>query len=100
MSGRWVELEQLLDRVDHLSSPAALADSNGQAEAAVLIDHVEKLEGPPIHRLVEMEVDRPDVSGYSARNSSRLPPGGRDRLRRRGRGRCSPSSHQIRCTLL
>ena len=61
MSGRWVELEQLLDRVNHLSSPAAPADSIGQAEAAVLIDHVEELEGPPIHRLVEMEVDRRDV---------------------------------------
>ena len=61
MSGRWVELEQLLDRVDHLSSPAAPADSNGQAEAAVLIDYVKELEGPPIHRLVELEVDRPDV---------------------------------------
>ena len=61
MSGRWVELEQLLDRVDHLSSRTAPADSNGQAEAAVLIDYVKELEGPPIHRLVEMAVDHPDV---------------------------------------
>jgi hypothetical protein len=29
-----------------------------------------------------------------------FPMGGRDRLRRRGRGRCSPSSSQIRCTRL
>ena len=63
MSGRWVELEQLLDRVDHLSSPAASTDTNRQREPAGLIDHVEKLEGPPIHRLVELEVDRPDVMG-------------------------------------
>ena len=80
MSGRWVELEQLLDRVYHLSSPTTSADSNGQAEAAAFDDHVEKLEGPPIHRLVEIEVDRPDVRGYSARSSSRFPPRGSDRI--------------------
>ena len=61
MGLRWIELEQLLDRVDHLSSPAAPADSNGQAEAAVLIGHTEELESPPTHRLVEMDVDQPDV---------------------------------------
>ena len=61
MSGRWVELEQLLDRVRSPQQPCTPADSNGQAEAAVLIDHAEELEGPPIHRLVELEVDRPDV---------------------------------------
>ena len=59
MNGRWLELEQRLDRIDHLSSSATPADSNGQAEAAVLIDHIEKLEGPPSHRLAELEVDRP-----------------------------------------
>ena len=63
MSGRWVELEQLLDRVDHLRSLTAPADPNGQAEPAVLIDHVEELEGPPIHRLVELEIDSPDMVG-------------------------------------
>ena len=63
MSGRRVELEQLLDRVDHLNGPTAPADTNGQREPAVLIDHVEELEGPPIHRLVELEVDGPDVVG-------------------------------------
>jgi len=63
MSGRWVELEQLLDRVDHLSSLTAPTDPNRQAEPAVLIDHVEKLECPPIDGLVELEVDGPDVVG-------------------------------------
>ena len=63
MSGWWVELEQLFDRVDHLRSPLAPTDSNGQAEAAAFIDHVEELEGPPIHCLVEMEVDCSDVMG-------------------------------------
>jgi len=63
MGGRWVDLEQLLDRVDHLRSPAAPTDSNGQAEAAVLVNHVQELKGPPIHGLVELEIDRPDVMG-------------------------------------
>ena len=40
MNGRWVELEQLLNRVDNLSSPAAPGDSNSQEEATVLIDHL------------------------------------------------------------
>jgi len=53
MSGRWVELEQLLDRVDHLRGPAAPADSNGQAEAAVLVVKVQEFEGPPIQGLDE-----------------------------------------------
>ena len=63
MSERWVELEQLLDRDDHLSCPAAPTDTNRQHEPAGLIDHVEELVGPPIHRQVELEVDRPDVIG-------------------------------------
>jgi hypothetical protein len=63
MSGRWVELEQLLDRVDHLNSPTAPTDPNRQREPAVLIDHVEELECSPIHGLVELDVDRPDVMG-------------------------------------
>ena len=61
MSGRRVKLEQLFDRVDHLNGPAAPADPNRQCEPAALIDHVEEFEGPPIHGLVELEVDRPDV---------------------------------------
>ncbi len=63
MRRRWVELEQLLDRVDHLSSPTASADPNGQAEPAVFVDHIEELEGSPIHGLIELEVNRPDVMG-------------------------------------
>ena len=61
MSGRWVELEQFLDRVDHLSSFTAPAGPSRQAGPAVLINHVEELECPPIHSLVELEVDVPDV---------------------------------------
>ena len=63
MRGRLVEHDQLLDRVDYLSGPAALADSNRQTELSVLIHNAEELEGPPIPGLVELGVDRPDVMG-------------------------------------
>jgi len=63
MSGCRVELQQLLDRVDHLNGPEAPTDMNGQREPAELIDHVDEHEGPPIHRLIELEADAPDVVG-------------------------------------
>ena len=63
MSGWWVELEQLLDRVDQLSGPATSADPNRKDKPAVLVDQIEKLEASPIHGLMELEVDRPDVMG-------------------------------------
>jgi hypothetical protein len=61
MSRRWLKHKQVLDRLDHLSRLASPAVSDDQTVAAVLIDLVEELEGPPIHRLVELEVGRPDV---------------------------------------
>ena len=63
IGGWWVELEQFLDRFDHLRSPTAPADPIRQREPAVLIEHVEKLECPPILRLVEQEIERLDVMG-------------------------------------
>jgi len=63
MDGGWIQLDQILNRVDHLSGSAAPADPNRQAEPAVLVDHVQELEGPPIHRLVELEIDGPDMVG-------------------------------------
>jgi len=56
-----VQLEQLLDRVDHVNGLAATADTNGQTDAAVFIQHVQEFERTPIHCLIELEVDRPDV---------------------------------------
>jgi len=58
---RWIQLEQLLDRVDHINSLASPADTNGQADVAVFIQHVQEFQRPAIHRLIELEVDRPDV---------------------------------------
>ena len=59
--GRLLELEHLLDRVDHLSSRTSPAVSDDQTMESDLIDHVEELEGSPIHLLVELEDDCPDV---------------------------------------
>jgi hypothetical protein len=36
-------------------------DTNGQADAAVLIQQVQDVQRPAIHRLIELEVDRLDV---------------------------------------
>ena len=54
----WLELEQLPDRVDLLSSFAATANMNSQADSASFNDHVQELEGVTLHCLVELEVDR------------------------------------------
>ena len=61
MGWRRVKLEQLLNRVDHLNSPSAPTHPNRQADAAEFIDDVQELEGAAVHRLVELEVDCPDV---------------------------------------
>ena len=61
MSGRWLELEQFLDRVDYLSSLASHAVSNEQTVATVLINHIGDLECPPTHLRVKLEVGNSDV---------------------------------------
>jgi hypothetical protein len=63
MRRRWVVLEQLLDRVNYLSSPTASAGPNREVQPTVFVDHIEELEGSPIHGLIELEVDRSDVMG-------------------------------------
>ena len=61
MGWRWIQIEQLLDRVDDVNRLASPADTNGQADAAVFIKHVQEFQRPAIHRLIELEVDSPDV---------------------------------------
>jgi Ni,Fe-hydrogenase III large subunit len=61
VSGRWIQLEQLLDRVDYIDSLTAAAHPNRQADPAEFVDHVQKLERAAIHRLIELEVDRPHL---------------------------------------
>jgi hypothetical protein len=61
MGRRWIELEQVLDYVDYVNRPATSTYTDRQADTAVFINHVQELEHAPIHRLIELEIDRPDV---------------------------------------
>jgi hypothetical protein len=45
VSGRWIQLEQLLDRVDYIDSLTAAAHPNRQADPAEFVDHVPPLSG-------------------------------------------------------
>ena len=93
-------LQKLLDCVDHFHSLGAPAHPNGQADSAVIIHHLEDLERKDVHRLAELEVDGPHVVGDSALSSTLNPLVGLECFRLHGRGRCSPSSRQSRCTRL
>ena len=59
VSRRWIQLEWLLDCVDHINSPTAAANPNSQADAAEFIHHFQELERVAIHRLIELEVECP-----------------------------------------
>jgi hypothetical protein len=41
---RWIQLEQLLDCVDHVNSLTTPAYTNGQADASVFIQHLQEFE--------------------------------------------------------
>ena len=53
--------EQLLNGGNHILCLAAPADTNGQASTTEFIDNIEEFQSASIHRLVELEVDRPHV---------------------------------------
>ena len=58
----WVEAGELLQhRHDVFGLQRLPTPPDGQAETAVLVDHVEELEPPAIGRGVELEVHRPDL---------------------------------------
>ena len=57
VSRRWIQLEWLLDCVDHINSPTAAANPNGQAGLAEFIHPFQELERVAIHRLIELEVE-------------------------------------------
>ncbi len=67
----WIQLEELLDPVDHLKSPATSTYPDRQANAALPIHPVQEPESPAIQRLIELEVDCPDVVGGIQNASSR-----------------------------
>ena len=53
--------EQLLNGCNHIHCLAAPADTNGQASTTEFIDNIEEFQSAAIHRLFELEVDRPHV---------------------------------------
>jgi len=53
--------EQLLNGCNHIHCLAAPADTNGQASTTESIDNIEDFQSAAIHRLFELEVDRPHV---------------------------------------
>ena len=52
MGRRWIQLEEILNRVDHVNSLAPAAYPNSQTDAAVFINHVQELEPAPVLRWV------------------------------------------------
>ena len=61
MGGCWILLEKFLNGVDHIDSFGSSADTNSQAHPAVLIHTIQEFQRSAIHRLVELEVNRPHV---------------------------------------
>jgi hypothetical protein len=61
MGGCWILIEKFLNRVDHIDSLASSPNTNSQAHATVFIHNIEYFQSTSIHRLVELEVDRPHV---------------------------------------
>lgn len=59
----WIEAGELLKHRHHILALAAPPDPDGQAEAAVLVDHVEELEPAAIGGGVELEIHGPDLVG-------------------------------------
>ncbi len=57
---RWVDAGELLQH-RHILGLAAPAHPDGQAQATVLVDHVEELEPPAIGRGIELEIHGPDL---------------------------------------
>jgi hypothetical protein len=71
MGGGWMLTEQLLNGSNHIYCFASPSDTNGQTSTTEFIDHIEEFQSAAIHRLVELEVDRPHVMRIFG--SQRLP---------------------------
>jgi len=61
VSRRWIQIELLLDRVNHIHSLTTADHPNRHADPAEFVDHLQELERASIHRLVELKVDRPHM---------------------------------------
>jgi len=85
VSGWWLELEQLFDRIDHPNRPTAPAQSKHQAETDVVVDDIEEIEDSIIDGLIQMKVYRLDVDGNPGLQQLRLSPEDLEQLRRHER---------------
>ena len=61
MAGDWDAFEQLLNGSNPIHCFATPADTNGLASTTTFIDIIEEFQPAAIHRLVDLEVDRPYV---------------------------------------
>ena len=77
-----------------------MAHPNRQAAPAKFIDHVQELKRSAIHRLIELEIDRPNVVWIFRVQQLLATPDRMDRFLLRCRGLWRLSSRQIRCTRL
>jgi len=62
-----IDADQLLQHGHYVLGLAASAHPDGQAEPAVLVDHVQQLEQPPLYGGVQLEIHRPNLAGVSNR---------------------------------
>jgi hypothetical protein len=59
MGGGWILPEEFLNGSNHIHRLAPPADTNGQADAAVFIDDIQKFQSAAIHSLIELKINRP-----------------------------------------
>jgi hypothetical protein len=59
MGGGWILSKQFLNGSDYIHCLAAPADTDGQADAAVFIDAIQKSQPAAIYGLVKLKVNRP-----------------------------------------
>ncbi len=59
----WVEAGELFQHRHHVFGLAATAHPDGQAEAAVLVDHVQELESAAVSRGIELKNHGPHLVG-------------------------------------
>lgn len=61
MGGCRIPPEQLINGVDHIDRLGAPDDTDNQTKSTVFIHNIQDLESTAVHRLVELEVNRPHV---------------------------------------
>jgi len=62
----WIEACELLQQGQHILGLATPSYPDGQAQTAVIIDHVQELQPPTIHSGIELEVHGQDLMAMTA----------------------------------